>query len=104
MTRAGRHHRRRRARCLALRSTRSAALAVAVVALPHVIQFFERGEIDGASLKRLGLGIAVAAQMVLYNYLQKLRETEQRSRRGHQGKRRSQQLGEEEQRRPPTSS
>lgn len=89
MTHDGRQHRRWRARCTAIRSLRSAALAVAVVALPHCIQFAERGEIDAASLKRLGLGLAVAVQMVLYNYLQKLREQPQRRRGRAQGKRRA---------------
>jgi hypothetical protein len=100
MQSTGRHHQRWRARCTALRSMRSAALALAVVALPHIIQFFERGEMDAASLKRLALGLCVAVQMVLYNYLQKLREQPRRNRGQVRARRRRHELGEEE-KRPP---
>jgi hypothetical protein len=100
MRTSSRQRRHQRARCTANRSLRSAALAVAVVTLPHIIHFFERGEIDSASLKRLGLGVVVALQMTLYNYLQKLREQPQSNRGRAQVRRRHQESGEEEKRQP----
>jgi len=69
-------YRRWRARCMAWRSFRSACLALSIVMLPKVIIVFERGEFTRATLKEMGQAAAVAVLMVLFNYMQRLRETE----------------------------
>ncbi len=70
------HYRRHRARCTALRSMRSAALALSIVSLPKLIAFIETGAFTRDSLKARAQALAVAALMVLFNYVQRLRETD----------------------------
>jgi hypothetical protein len=71
-------HRRQRARCTAIRSLRSAALALAIVSLPRLISFIERGQFDAAALRELAQALSVAALMVLFNYVQRLRADDER--------------------------
>lgn len=71
-------HRRLRARCTAIRSLRSAALALAIVGLPRLIGFVEHGQFDRARLRELAQALAVAALMVLFNYVQRLRADDER--------------------------
>lgn len=70
-----------RAFCVALRSMWSALLALALVWLPSVIQFIQRGVFTKAELWELGRSLAVAALIILFNFLQRLREKERPRRR-----------------------
>lgn len=88
MTRAARQHRRRRARCTAIRSLRSAALALSIVALPRLISFIERGHFDASALRELAQALAVAALMVLFNYVQRLAADSKLGRAAARGRRR----------------
>ncbi|HEX8721689.1 MAG TPA: hypothetical protein VF736_13725 [Pyrinomonadaceae bacterium] len=80
-------YRRHRARCTAIRSLRSAALALAIVAVPRLISFIERGLFDRAALRELAQALAVASLMVLFNYIQRLRADDETRSGGAQGRR-----------------
>jgi hypothetical protein len=70
-----------RAICGALRSFWSALLALSLVWLPSVIQFIQRGVFTRAEILELGRTLAVAALIILFNFVQRLKEKERRPRR-----------------------
>lgn len=76
-----RDYNRQRAFCNLLRSLRSAGLALSIVWLPTVAQFVRGGRFGKPELGDLARDLAVAALMVLFNFLQRLREKELRPRR-----------------------
>lgn len=60
---------------------RSAALALAVVWLPALIQFVQRGVFTKTDFLELAHSMAVAALIVVFNFVQRFREKEQPRRR-----------------------
>lgn len=63
---------RSRAGCAALRNLRSAALAVAVVTLPDMTHFVQRGDFTRRAALDLLRALLVALLMLLFNHLQRL--------------------------------
>lgn len=55
---------------------RSAALALALVWLPQLIVFLKTGAFTRGDVEQFGLQLAEAALIVLFNFLQRLRERE----------------------------
>lgn len=78
-----------RAFCTALRSLKSAGLALLIVWLPAIIIFLRTGSFTRHDLQHLGNELLVAALMVLFNFAQRLREKERPPRRRRQPKQRS---------------
>jgi hypothetical protein len=86
---------RQRARCTAMRSLRSAALALAIVSLPRVASFIEHGTFTHAALRELLQSLCVAALMVAFNYIQRLRVDDRRSAGASRARRRRRQQRED---------
>lgn len=83
MKRVENHH-HRRARCSAIRTLKSGVLAVAVVFLPKLMLFVERGVISRSTLSELMQALLVATLMVAFNYAQHLHAEESRRLRRRQ--------------------
>ncbi|HEX8501971.1 MAG TPA: hypothetical protein VF659_15415 [Pyrinomonadaceae bacterium] len=88
-------YRRHRARCTATRSLRSAALALSIVTLPRVASFIEHGTFTHAALRELLQSLCVAALMVMFNYIQRLRADDERGPGAARARRRRRRQQEE---------
>jgi hypothetical protein len=70
-----------RAFCTALRTMRSALVALALVSLPLLINFLQRGVFTLEEFYSLVRAFAVAALIVLFNFIQRWHEKELTPRR-----------------------
>ena len=75
-------------RCSALRNLRSAGLAVAIVMLPEIIMFMRHGTFTRETLRELAHALAVAALVVLFNYVQRLARLDEHALRRREALRR----------------
>jgi hypothetical protein len=71
-----RTYRRATARCSFSRTLKSALVALGVATLPKMMMLVQHATFSRDEFKEFGIAAAVAALMVMFNYLQRLTEDE----------------------------